>query len=721
MIVKNEAENLPRLFASIEGCFDEIHITDTGSTDNTVELAQSLGAIVHPFEWCDDFSAARNASFAPIKTDYVAWLDGDDVLENREAFISFRDHVMGLADYWLAAYHYSSDATGKPICTFARERVFRVDKGMHWKYFVHEGVIPSPGARAQFTPAWAVRHKRTDQDLQKDRSRNLKLFENRVEQLDARMRYYYGKELFEASRPVDAIPVLLKAASLPELELHDRILAIQFCCYAYLQCNQFEAAIQLAYQGLQLSPHRAELWVIIGDAYLKMNRFADAIPAFSAAKSCKQIPSGVPTPIFHTEETYTTYPRLQLAKIHANLGDFDQGEKESESVGEHPEAKAITAEIRRIRGATTSYKNARPCEDIVITCPPQAPYLWDADIAKEKAMGGSETAAIEMAHWLHKLSGRKVLVFNARESSKTCDGVEYHPTPKVVDYMAVHKPFLNINWRHNYKITDAPTFLWCHDLQTPGAENIENYEKLLCLTPFHKRYAMATQGIPEDKIWVTRNGVRPDRFTDGPWEKDPWKFVFSSSPDRGLDRAMLVLDQVREKYPLIKLHIYYGIEHLPQYGHQALHDTLKAMMEERKDWVVYHGATQQEELMREFKSAAYCVQPSDWIETSMISARERLYCGVYQIIRAVGGAVDTLAEANTAGMAKLVDSECITPEEYQTYVDATIEAIEQEAYKRIHCDPKEWSWEGVARAWLRDLPNLAGYMEAAVEAPGGAA
>lgn len=708
MIVKNEAENLPRLLASVDGCFDEIHITDTGSTDDTVEVAKKLGATVHHFPWCNDFAAARNASFEPVKTDFVMWMDGDDVLESPEAFKRFRDDVMGLADYWLATYHYSSDAAGKPTCTFVRERVMRADKGLRWKYFVHEGITPdSPYGqlRVQAAQGWAIRHKRTDLDILKDRSRNLALFEGRKDQLDPRMKYYYGKELFEAGKAKEATAVLTQAASDASLEHHDRLLALQFGCYAHIQCEEFEQAVNLALMGVQLAPNRAEFHTIIGDSYLKRGRLPDAVPHFAAAKASINM-SGPVSPIFTTAELYTTYPRIQLTKIYANMGDFQKAEAEAlETVVfyDHPEAKALLTEIRKVKEAQTAYKNATPCEDIVISCPPQAPYLWDADVAKQKSMGGSETAAIEMAYWLHKLSGRPVKVFNARETAKTCDGVEYLPALQTQEYMAKHKPAVSINWRHNHKITDAPTVLWCHDLFTPGAENTANYDKILCLTPFHRRYTIATQGVPEEKVYVTRNGIKPERFKDGPWKKDPWKFVFSSSPDRGLDRAMRVLDKVRAKYPLIKLHVYYGIEHLDKWGHAELKQKLQAMMYERRDWVIYHGATQQDELMREFKSAAYCVQPSDFIETSMVSARERLYCGVYQIIRAVGGVCDTLADAHANGSAMLVESDCITEKEYQLYAEKVIEAIEQEAYKRVTGNPEEWSWEGVARDWLENL------------------
>ena len=203
MIVKNEAHNLPKLFESVKDCYDEIHITDTGSTDGTQEVIKKHGAKLHHFEWVDDFAAARNASFAPVKTDFVMWLDGDDVLQHSEYFKLWRDNAMGLYDFWLATYHYSMDASGEPNCSFARERVFRVSKGLKWRYFVHEGVIPEEDGKqvtSNFASSWSVKHMRTDDDLKADRSRNLSMFESRENSLDPRMKFYYGKELFEAGR-----------------------------------------------------------------------------------------------------------------------------------------------------------------------------------------------------------------------------------------------------------------------------------------------------------------------------------------------------------------------------------------------------------------------------------------------------------------------------------------------------------------------------------------
>lgn len=718
MIVKNEAHNLPRLFASFKGCFDEVHITDTGSTDATVEVAKSLGATVHHFDWVDDFSAARNYSFSHVKTDFVMWLDADDVLDNPEAFIRWRDDAMEFADYWLATYHYSLDAEGRPNCSFMRERVMKVEKGFAWRYFVHEGIIPNSHTgpvRADYIATWSVKHMRSAEDLAQDKSRNLRMFESRIKTLDARMKYYYGKELFENGNSLDGFKWLVEAISDPGLEPHDRTLGIQYACYAASACGQFERAIQLAHQGAQLAPNRAEFFVIMGDSLCKLGRLQDAIPAYSAAKACvNQAPAGAPlaAPIFSQAEAYGVYPRNQIARIYGQLGDFPRAKKEAlecQELYHGAETAGILAELDKFESVFTVQATAKPCEDIVMTCPPVGAYEWDADLAKTRGMGGSETAAIEMARHLHKLSGRPVKIFNPRAKAVTCDGVEYIPSTEAAAWLAANKPFAHIAWRHNMKVTDAPTYLWAHDLISAGAENHANYEKMLCLTPFHKRYAMARQGIPEHKIHLTRNGIKPERFYkqdmidqgdayQAPL-KNPNKIVFPSSPDRGLDRAMRVLDRVRETHPDIELHVFYGFDNMRKFGQGARADQLEAMVKERP-WVKYHGFTQQDELIRHFKEAAIWLHPCDFIETSCITAMEMLLSGVYPVTRKLGGLMDTLKDAEEQGMATLLPHDCVTETEYQAYVDATLVALAEKRWERVKADPEAHSWESVAASWL---------------------
>jgi glycosyltransferase involved in cell wall biosynthesis len=712
VIAKNEEANVERWYESVRGLFDQVVFVDTGSTDKTVEIATRLGCEVHHFEWINDFSAARNFAFSKLTTDYGMWLDLDDVLDGREEFALWRDNVMPLADYWLATYNYALDATGRPTCSFVRERVFKMSREPMWSYPIHEGVKPNPKYPlvAQYTASWSVKHLRTAEDLKKDNHRNLTIFnEIRAKgKMDTRLRYYYGKELFEHGRLIEAVQELGEAMKAKDAEMHDRTLAMQYYVMSCMAMNQWDQAISVAMSGLQLNPVRAEFFTALGDCYIKKNSPMLAIPYYAAAARCpldmqRQL-------IFSSPDHYGPYPLNQLAKLYFTMGNVEEARKIASDAFkkyQHPDSKLVLDECEKVIHIEQSSKKATPCDDIVMTCGP-SPYEWDGELYRIQAMGGSETAAIEMAEWLHKLSGRPVKIFNMRQAPKVVNGVEYYPQQMAAEYFSQHKPFFHIAWRHNLKVTDAPTFVWSHDLTTQGVERVDNYDRVLALTPFHKYYLMTTQGVPEHKIAVTRNGLNPDKFKGLDLiEKEPLRFVFGSSPDRGLVRAIKVLDKVREAGYPATLHIYYGYEHLHKYGLGALADQLKKLISERP-WITYHGKTEQRALMEGYAKAQYCVQPSDWIETSMLSAVELMSCGVYMIIRKVGGVADTLARFHHDGMAKLVDSNCETDAEFQVYVDETIAAIKEERWKSVKFNPEELSWEKVAKEWLEDLPKMFG-------------
>lgn len=80
MIVKDEAQNLPRCLESVQGVVQQMVVVDTGSCDRTPQIAQSYGAEVHTFDWCDDFAAARNAALQYVMGDWVLVLDADETL-----------------------------------------------------------------------------------------------------------------------------------------------------------------------------------------------------------------------------------------------------------------------------------------------------------------------------------------------------------------------------------------------------------------------------------------------------------------------------------------------------------------------------------------------------------------------------------------------------------------------------------------------------------------
>jgi glycosyltransferase involved in cell wall biosynthesis len=81
MIARNESARLADAIGSVRSVADEIVVTDTGSTDDTVALAARLGAKVSHFAWIDDFAAARNECTRHASGEWILWLDADERLK----------------------------------------------------------------------------------------------------------------------------------------------------------------------------------------------------------------------------------------------------------------------------------------------------------------------------------------------------------------------------------------------------------------------------------------------------------------------------------------------------------------------------------------------------------------------------------------------------------------------------------------------------------------
>lgn len=198
LIVRDGAATIERCLASIRPHVDEVCIFDTGSTDGTLEILERLSAepgspiIVQRGEWRDDFAWARNESFAMASSDFLMWLDDDDVVEGGE-------HLRGLltpeVDALWVLYRY---APGSSDWAF-RVRVVRAALKPFWEYPVHEEIVPSSVGET-----W--RREAADPSLMKiahlpvsqaGRHDYRALIERHAQ--DSRvMRYYLGREVFRA-------------------------------------------------------------------------------------------------------------------------------------------------------------------------------------------------------------------------------------------------------------------------------------------------------------------------------------------------------------------------------------------------------------------------------------------------------------------------------------------------------------------------------------------
>lgn len=144
MIVRNEGLQLAECLGPVAKLFDEIVIVDTGSTDNTCEVAREFTPKVLSFPWCDDFSAARNESLRHATGDWVFWLDADDRIspDNVAKLANCLSHLNGQPQAYLMNTACSSRYACEGANLITHTRLFRRHSELKWQGRVHEQLRP---------------------------------------------------------------------------------------------------------------------------------------------------------------------------------------------------------------------------------------------------------------------------------------------------------------------------------------------------------------------------------------------------------------------------------------------------------------------------------------------------------------------------------------------------------------------------------------------------
>jgi len=145
MIVKNEEKNIERALAWARDITYEQIVVDTGSTDRTVEIAESIGAKVYHFEWINDFSAARNHALEQATGDWILIIDADEYFPAGDAE-KLLNHIMHVeADHELrekcialSCAATNVDDNGRPMSTTSNVRMFRNTPLIRFSGRIHE-------------------------------------------------------------------------------------------------------------------------------------------------------------------------------------------------------------------------------------------------------------------------------------------------------------------------------------------------------------------------------------------------------------------------------------------------------------------------------------------------------------------------------------------------------------------------------------------------------
>ena len=261
-ISKNESSHVERWVNSMKEA-DEIYCLDTGSTDNTKELLESLGVIVRrkivdPWR----FDVARNLSLelVPEDTDICVCTDLDEIFEPgwREELEKQWTNNTTRARY---NYNWSLDSNNNPLVNFNIEKI-HTRKNYKWTHPVHE-ILEFTGDKENIITLNNVTLNHYP-DQKKSRSSYLPLLELSVKEdpEDDRNMHYLGREYMYYGKWTEAITTLKRHLDLKKATWQDeRAASMRFISRCYKNLKNFPEARNYLDKAIKEAPHLRDAYV----------------------------------------------------------------------------------------------------------------------------------------------------------------------------------------------------------------------------------------------------------------------------------------------------------------------------------------------------------------------------------------------------------------------------------------------------------------------------
>jgi len=210
MIVKNESTHLRNCLNALKPLMkavkSELIIADTGSTDDTVQIAREFTNNVIKIKWNDNFAEARNYTIRAAKGEWYMFIDADEYLEDADELIKFFNS--GIYRYAEAASYFIRNYISDEVYSeTTNTRLCKITPDIKFSGRVHETL---PGHLTATLINSYVRHhgyySSVDTDLfNRKMMRNLPILLKRYEEeptelLTIRHLFYTYNELGERAR-----------------------------------------------------------------------------------------------------------------------------------------------------------------------------------------------------------------------------------------------------------------------------------------------------------------------------------------------------------------------------------------------------------------------------------------------------------------------------------------------------------------------------------------
>ena len=265
-IAKNESQFVERFMACVKEA-DQVIVTDTGSTDDTVSKLRALGAIVYeeivnPWR----FDVARNISLShvPHDVDVCVCIDLDEVLTpGWRAAVEAAFTANPKATRLRYPYVWNVLPDGKPGVTFWYEKIHR-RHNYKWVKPVHEILENSAEEVQVYSNGFTLYHF---PDPTKSRSNYLPLLELGCQEApeDDRNSHYLGREYMYYKMFDKAIAELQRHLSLKSATWDaERSSSMRYIAKCYASKGDFNSAFAWAMRSSAECPSQREPWVELG-------------------------------------------------------------------------------------------------------------------------------------------------------------------------------------------------------------------------------------------------------------------------------------------------------------------------------------------------------------------------------------------------------------------------------------------------------------------------
>jgi GT2 family glycosyltransferase len=258
-------------------------------------------------------------------------------------------------------------------------------------------------------------------------------------------------------------------------------------------------------------------------------------------------------------------------------------------------------------------------------------------------------------------------------------------------------------------------YVMIHDIWLSPDKNYDimswRIQKYGYLSEWHKNFLRMHHGMPEDKMFLTANGVDTSLYADVDSYEKKNRSVYSSSPDRGLFQLLKMLPSIREAVPDFELVVTYGFYNWESSARArgdtdslAFIEEIKSLM--KQDGVVNRGRVSKKELADLQKGSKVLLYPTWFSETFFIGCLDAGFSKNAVLTTDFAGISTTLKDSGVMLPPDGLSRRGEYPASYTNrFVEEAIRLLTDEPYRKEWADKayrnaQKYTWDKIADRWI---------------------